>query len=192
MSLGRRTLGGLFAVAIAMIGVYGPVAPASGQTGYGDPCNPPTSTQNLGSLDVGATATYRLSPTPCTLNPGAALTVTVNGINIPGKVADANGTVLVTVRAVSRTQLEIDDPVNVAAVCGNNNIVVRGPSKAAANVTVNHTGTFNLVCPVAGGTVPRTGSSTLRWVSVATVLVALGAAFLAVERRRSIRWSKAG
>lgn len=191
MSIGRRILGAAFAVGIVALGVVGSASPAPAQTGYGDPCNPPVSTQNLGSLDVGATQTYRLAPT-CALNAGAALTVTVNGVNIPGKVADANGTVLVQVRAVSRTQLEIDDPVNVAAVCGVNNIVVRGPSRAAANVTVNHTGSFNLICPVASGAVARTGSSAIRWVSVASVLVLIGASFLIVERRRSIRWSKAG
>ena len=165
------------------------VTPAEAQTGYPPGvCTPTTSTQDAGAHNIGSVFTVRMAPV-CLFDAGALIGVSVNGQDIGTKEANADGTVNVTVRVVSATQLEIDDPVTVASQCGVNNIVVRGPS-SAARAQVTHTATFTVLCPggaakAVKGRVAFTGANVLRWGGAAAVLVALGGVLMVAARRRS-------
>jgi hypothetical protein len=178
--------------ALGLLGVL--VVPAAqAQTGYPPgPCTAVTGTQDVGNVTVGQRFVLQLAPT-CTFTPGAPITVTVNGVDIPGKVAGATGFVLVDVTVVSTTQLSIDDPVLTPAVCGVNTVTARGPSPTAQGGTSTQTATFTLTCPTATttvavptqqGTLSRTGANTLRVVAVALALMVAGATFVVTARRR--------
>ena len=91
------------------------------------------------------------------------------------------------VRVVSQTQIEIDDPITVAAQCGVNTIVASGPSDGTP---VPQTATFTILCPggpaqAVRGRVAFTGANLLRWGGGAAVLVAIGGFLLVTARRRS-------
>ncbi len=172
--------------------------PASAQTGYppGD-CTVLTDTQDVGTVSIGQTFVLQLAPT-CAFTPGTPVTVTVNGVNIPGKVANANGAVTVEITVVSATQLSIDDPVLTPANCGVNTVTASGPSSAAGGQVVTQTANFNLDCgaTTTGGTttgpatpvtgrLSLTGGNTLRWIAIAAALLAFGSLFVVAARRRA-------
>jgi hypothetical protein len=181
---------------------------ASAQTGGYPPgdCSVLTGTVDVGTVNVGQTFVVQLAP-QCVFTPGAAVTVTVNGVNIPGKVATSSGTVLVEVTVVSATQLSIDDPVLTPAFCGPNavnTVTATGPSAAAGGRQVTQTATFRINCPgtTTGGTtgattgtttgparpitgrLALTGSNLLRFLAIALALVAMGSAIVITARRR--------
>ncbi len=170
--------------------------PVSAQTGYPPgPCTVFTGAQDVGSVAIGQRFTIQLAPT-CVFTAGAPLTVTVNGIDIPGKVSDANGFVLVDVTVVSATQLSIDDPVLTPARCGTsaNTVVARGPSTVTGGIPVSQTATFTLNCaaavpatPVSGGRLALTGANLMRWAAIAVALAAIGSVFVVSARRRAAR-----
>ena len=184
-----------------VVGALSLLAPAaSAQTGYPPGgCNVLTATQDVGTVNIGQTFVVQVAP-QCVFTPGAAVTVTVNGVNIPGKVAGANGAVLVEVTVVSATQLSIDDPVLTPAFCGVNTVTARGPSTAAGGQQVTQTATFTVNCAATttGGTtgtttgaatpitgrLSLTGSNTLRFVAIALALLAVGSLFAVAGRRR--------
>ena len=170
------------------------VPPASAQTGYPPgPCTAVTGTQDVGGVNVGQRFVVQLAPT-CLFTPGASVTVTVNGVDIPGKVAEANGTVLVDVTVVSATQLSIDDPVLTPAICGTNTVTARGPSRTAQGGVSTQTATFRLNCPIVPavatpatpipGRLSLTGGNVLRYVAVALTLLVAGSMAVTVTRRR--------
>ena len=171
------------------------VAPAaSAQTGYPPgPCTAVTGTQDVGTVNVGQRFVVQLAPT-CLFTPGAAVTVTVNGVDIPGKVAEASGVVLVDVTVVSTTQLSIDDPVLTPAICGTNTITARGPSSTAQGGISNQTATFRLNCPAVPvvatpatpipGRLSLTGANTARYLAIALALMVSGAMAMVVTQRR--------
>lgn len=185
------------AVLVAAIGgllfLAAPAAPA--QTGYPPGlCTATTGTQNVGTVEIGQRFVVQLAPT-CLFTPGAAVTVTVNGVDIPGKTAEASGVVLVDVTVVSATQLSIDDPVLTPAFCGANTITARGPSTTAQGGISTQTATFTINCPAAGvpsagvatpvgGRLSLTGANSLRVGVAALALVAAGAMLVVVTRRR--------
>jgi hypothetical protein len=165
---------------------------ASAQTGYPPGlCTTITGTQAVGVVQIGQRFVLQVAPT-CLFTPGAQLTVTVNGVDIPGKTAEPGGFVLVDVTVVSATQLSIDDPVLTPAFCGTNTVVASGPSSSAQGGTSTQTATFTIDCPA--GTTPttvrtqgllsRTGADTARPVAIALALVVSGAMALVVTRRR--------
>lgn len=177
------------------------VAPAQAQTGYPPGgCTTLTGTQNVGTVNVGQTFVLQLAPT-CAFTPGTSLTVTVNGVNIPGKVANANGVTTVEVTVVSATQLSIDDPVLTPAICGVNSATASGPSAVAGGRTVTQTANFTLNCSAVPGTtgatstggpatpstgrLSLTGANSLRWAAMAAVLLGVGALFVVATRRRA-------
>jgi hypothetical protein len=190
---------------VVLCGVVGglllAVAPAaSAQTGYPPgPCTVVSGTQNVGNVAVGQRFVLQLAPT-CLFTPGTPVTVTVNGVTIPGKVANAGGVVLVDITVVSATQLSIDDPVMTPAICGTNTAVATGGSQTAQGGISTQTATFTLTCPavavpvvaasagggatvVQGQLLSRTGADTVRAVAVALALVAAGTMALVVTRR---------
>jgi len=182
----------------ALVGIVGAlcllvVPPASAQTGYqqGD-CTVLVGSQNVGSVNVGQTFVLQIAP-QCIFTSGAGIVVTVNGVNIPGKVANASGVVLVQITVVSATQLSIDDPVLTPAICGTNTVTARGPSTVAGGQQVTQTATFTVNCtttPVAAtpvqGRLSLTGANSLRFVAIAVALLAAGSiALVATRRRRS-------
>jgi hypothetical protein len=144
-------------------------------------------------VEIGQRFVVQLAPT-CLFTPNAAVTVTVNGIDIPGKTAEASGVVLVDVTVLSATQLSIDDPVLTPAVCGDNTITARGPSTTAQGGTSTQTATFSLTCPAGlpgagvatpvGSRLSLTGADSLRVAAAAVALVAAGAMLVVVARRQ--------
>lgn len=181
-------LAGLLGAFLAVV-----VAPAaSAQTGYPPGlCTTITGSQNVGVVQVGQRFVLQVAPT-CLFTPGTQVTVTVNGVDIPGKTAEPGGFVLVDVTVVSATQLSIDDPVLTPAFCGTNTVVARGASTTAQGGTSTQTATFTLECPTGAttttvktqGLLSRTGADTARFVAVALALLVTGAMALIVTRRR--------
>ena len=185
----------------ALVGLVGAlvlfVAPAaSAQTGYPPgPCTAVTGSQHVGTVTVGQRFVVQVAPT-CLFTPGTPVTVTVNGVNIPGKTAEAGGFVLVDITVLSTTQLSIDDPVLTPAICGINTVTARGASNTAQGGVSTQTATFTLNCPAAislpvagpatpvAGRLSLTGANTLRYMAVAMALVAAGSLALVVTRRR--------
>ncbi len=188
----RRT----FSVA-ALVAFVGSAAlllapPAMAQTpGYPPTCNVADIPQDAGTFNVGDTFQVALSPS-CVFTPGSTVAVTVNGTSVGTKTADGSGFIHVTVRVVSATQLEIDDPISVVARCGTNSVVATGPSQAAGR-TVTQTGTFRINCGTAGGggaatpvkgSVAFTGANIAKWAAVALALIGVGAVLVVADRRR--------
>jgi hypothetical protein len=164
---------------------------ATAQTGYPPgPCTAVTGVQNVGNVAIGQHFVLQLAPT-CVFTAGASVTVTVNGIDIPGKVANANGFVLIDITVVSATQLSIDDPVVTPAICGTNTVVARGPSETAQGGTSTQTATFTITCPIVAATatpvqgrLSLTGTNSIRFGAIGLALVAAGSTALVVTRRR--------
>ena len=184
--MGRRSA---VAAMVALVGSFLMVGSASAQTGYPPgPCTVTASVASLGNFNVGQTFTATLIPT-CAWTSGTNVTVTVNGVAVGTKVAKADGTVTITVRITSATSMEVDDPVSVPTVCGQNTIVAGGASKVA-NANVVHTTTFGVVCPAATTTTTRialTGANILRMVGVAGLAVLIGTLIVSGVRKRRRR-----
>ena len=145
--MGRIRSVGAAAFASVAVVMWLVVPSASAQTGYPPgSCTPLNGSQFAGNASVGQTFTVRATPT-CVFTAGALVTVVVNGVSVPGKVAAADGSVSVTVTVVSPTQLSTDDPVLTPAFCGLNTITAAGPSAVAGGQTVTQTVTFNVICP---------------------------------------------
>ena len=189
----RRTQA--LAMLIALLsGVLLLVAPAaSAQTGYPPgPCTTVTGSQHVGSVNIGQRFVVQLAPT-CLFIAGTPVTVTVNGVDIPGKSAEPGGFVLVDITVVSAAQLSIDDPVLTPAFCGTNTVTARGASTAQGGISTQ-TATFTLKCPAGPGTaspatpvagrLSLTGANTVRYAALALALVVAGSLALVVTRRR--------
>lgn len=185
----RRTQA--MAVLVALVsGLLLLVAPAAtAQTGYPPgPCTAVTGTQDVGSVNIGQRFVLQVAPT-CLFTPGTPVTVTVNGVDIPGKVAEPGGFVLVDITVLSATQLSVN-PI-VPAICGVNTVVARGASSTAQGGTSTQTATFTLNCPTVPvvatpvqGRLSLTGANTMRFVAIAAALVVAGSVFMVVTRRR--------
>lgn len=176
----------------AVLLVVAPAAPA--QTGYPPgQCTAVTGSQNVGSVNIGQRFVLQVAPT-CLFTPGTPVTVTVNGVDIPGKTAEAGGFVLVDITVLSATQLSIDDPVLTPAICGTNTVTARGASPTAEGGFATQVATFRINCPGApgagtptparGGLLSRTGANSLGYAAAALALVVAGSMFLVVTRRR--------
>lgn len=157
---------------------------AVAQTGYPPGTSVPACTVgnvNAGNVSVGQTITFTLCGN---FAPGASITVTVNGAVVLTKTP-TNGAVVVVVTVVSQTLLTVDDPVNVAAVCGTNTATATGA--AATGGTANSTGTFNLLCTsttTTKGGLAFTGANVMRFVLAALALIVIGALLVLFQRRR--------
>ena len=173
---------------------------ASPQTGYPPGlCTAVSGTQDVGTVEIGQRFVVQVAPT-CLFTPGTPVTVTVNGVDIPGKTAEPGGFVLVDVTVVSATQLSIDDPVLTPAFCGTNTVTARGASRTAQGGIATQTATFTLNCPApaaGGGGIPGagvatpvagrlslTGANSLRVAVAAVALVVAGSMLIVVTRRR--------
>ena len=142
----------------------------------------------MGTVNVGQRFVLQIAPN-CRFTAGTAVTVTVNGVNIPGKVATPGGFVLVDITVASASQLSVDDPVLTPAVCGTNSAVAKGASATAPGGTSTQTATFTITCPTVAaggiqGLLSRTGADTVRYVAVALALLVAGSMALVVTRRR--------
>ena len=170
--------------------------PAQAQTGYPPGlCTTVTGSQNVGNVSIGQRFVLQVAPT-CLFTPGTPVTVTVNGVDIPGKTAEAGGFVLVDITVVSATQLSIDDPVLTPAICGVNTVTARGASSTAQGGISTQTATFTLTCPAASATpvagtatpvagrLSLTGANTMRFMAIALALVVAGSLALVTTRRR--------
>lgn len=190
----RRTQA--MAVVVGLLGaVMLLVAPAAtAQTGYPPGlCTAVTGSQNVGSVNVGQRFVLQVAPT-CLFTPGTPVTVTVNGVDIPGKTAEQGGFVLVEITVLSTTQLSVN-PI-VPAVCGTNAVTARGASSTAQGGISTQTANFTLNCPAGSGTgtaspatpvagrLSLTGANTMRYTAVALALVVAGSLALVITRRR--------
>ena len=190
----RRTQA-MAALLALLSGVLLLVAPAaSAQTGYPPgPCTTVTGSQHVGNVNIGQRFVLQVAPT-CLFTPGTPVTVTVNGVDIPGKTAGPGGFVLVDITVVSATQLSIDDPVLTPAFCGTNTVTARGASSTAQGGISTQTATFTLNCPAGSATaspttpvagrLSLTGANTMRYAAMALALVVAGSLALVVTRRR--------
>ena len=192
----RRTFS-IAALMAVLSGAAFVVAPAaSAQTGYPPPvCSPLTGTSFAGSHAIGETFSTTLRPV-CVFTPGTTVTVSVNGVVVGTKVADASGSVSVTVFVESATSLLIDDPVRVPGHCGPDNRIVATGFSEVARAEVTQTAAFEVLCPVAGrpgaGQVPRarqggvafTGDNIALMVAAAAVLLGVGTGLVVTNRRR--------
>lgn len=186
----RRKLNALAAlVAITGGSLFLLAGTAGAQTGYPPAaCTVTVSAQDAGSHNIGDTFTIR-AVAVCSFDPGSIATISVNGQNIGTKAVAADGSVVVNVVVQSATSLVINDPVTVSGHCGQNSVVVTGPS-AAAKTNVTQTATFNVLCPTAGvakvaqGGVAFTGANIARWSAVALVLAGVGTFLVTAARRR--------
>ena len=197
----RRTQA-MAVLVVALVGglVFFAAPAASPQTGYPPGlCTAVSGTQDVGTVEIGQRFVVQVAPT-CLFTPGTAVTVTVNGVDIPGKTAEPGGFVLVDVTVVSATQLSIDDPVLTPAFCGTNTVTARGASSSAQGGISTQTATFTLNCPApapGGGGIPGagvatpvagrlslTGADSLRVAVAALALVAAGSMLVVVTRRR--------
>ncbi len=190
----RRTVS--IAALVALVGGLAFLAAPSAMAqtpGYPPTCNPVDGVQDAGSHQIGETFKVNLLPT-CLFNPGSNIAVTVNGQSVGTKVAAADGSITVTVRVVSATELSIEDPVSVVGQCGQNKIVGTGPS-ATAGRNVTQTAFFTVVCPGVNppgggvvtpvkGTVAFTGANIAKWAGLALALIAIGAVLVILNRRR--------
>lgn len=188
-----------------LVGLLGAVMllvtpPATAQTGYPPGlCTAVVGSQNVGSVNIGQRFVLQVAPT-CLFTPGTQLTVIVNGVDIPGKVAEPGGFVLVDVTVLSATELSIDDPVLTPAICGTNTVTARGASTSAQGGISTQTATFTLNCPASTGTgtgtarpatpvagrLSLTGANTMRFVAFALTLMVAGSLALVITRRRRI------
>jgi len=165
------------------------VPAASAQTGY--PPGPCTvffgDSGNLGSVNVGSTIVVNLRPECLFSPPGSAVSIVVNGENAGTKPAKADGSVDVSINALSATRLAVNP--EVSGRCGRNDISATGPSEAARR-NVTQVGNITVVCPTSvaatpvRGRVAFTGGNILRWGGVALFLVAIGAGLVIADRRR--------
>lgn len=200
-----RRMQSVVALMAAVAGTLFLLAPAaSAQTdGYPPgPCTTVVGTQDVGSVTVGQHFTLQLAPV-CVFTVGASVTVTVNGVTIPGKLANANGFVLVDITVVSATELSVDDPTTAPAICGVNTVTASGPSSTAQGGVSSQAANFTLTCPATTATttgtngVPAataatpiqarlslTGANIARTVAVALALMVAGAFAVVTARRR--------
>ncbi|MFN2607048.1 MAG: heme exporter protein CcmD [Acidimicrobiales bacterium] len=148
--------------------------------------------QDGGTHQVGDTVVIRLAPT-CGFTPGDVVAVAVNNQAVGFKSADSAGTVAVRIKIQSASQLLVEDPVSVPAVCGTNSVVGTGFSTAAA-AAVTQTTTFALVCPTtapvatATGKLAFTGANLLRWTAFGAAALVLGTLLVLSVRRRRDRF----
>ena len=193
----RRTqaMAALMGLVGALVLLAAPAATAQNQQYPPGLCTAVTGSQNVGSVNVGQRFVLQVAPT-CLFTPGTPVTVTVNGVDIPGKTAEPGGFVLVDITVLSATQLSVN-PI-VAAVCGTNTVTARGASTSALGGISTQTATFTLNCPAGSGTgvgtatpatpvagrLSLTGANTLRYTALALALVVAGSLALVVTRRR--------
>ena len=185
--MGRRSAVAALVVLIGGMTVL--AGSAASQTGYPPgPCAATISAANIGNFNVGQTFTVTVTPT-CAFTAGTPVTVTVNGVVIGTKVASIAGTVPVTVRIVSATVMEIDDPVQVPTICGLNAITAQGAS-SVAQATVTHTVNFGVTCPAPAtrtGGIAFTGANILRMAGIAVVAIMVGSLLVTSVRKRRQR-----
>jgi hypothetical protein len=187
-----QAVAGLATLVTGMLVMLAPAAQA--QTGYPPgACTAVTGIQDVGTVTVGQRFVLQLAPT-CLFTPGAPVTVTVNGVDIPGKVAEPGGFVLVDITVVSASQLSVDDPVLTPAICGVNTVTARGASSTAQGGISTQTATFTLNCPLPSAQVAQpvqgrlslTGSNSVQIAVVALALVTAGSIAVLLTRRRRV------
>jgi hypothetical protein len=147
---------------------------------------PPTPPCTVGSVSagvvvVGQTITFTLCGD---FAPGASVTVVVNGTTVFTKTA-TNGAVVVVITVASQTILQVDDPVNAPAICGNNAVVATGAKVGGGSSSP--TGTFQLTCTSSTGSkggLAFTGTNVMLGLLVALGLIALGTVLVVLQRRR--------
>ena len=180
----RHRLAALVGALVVFSSVFLAGSVAGAQTGYPPGTSVPACTVgnvNAGNVSVGQTVTFTLCGN---FAPGATVTVTVNGAVTLTKTP-TNGAVVVVITVVSQTVLAVDDPVNVAAVCGVNTATATGA--AATGGTGQSTGTFNLLCTSTTTTksgLAFTGTNVFRFLLVAFALIVIGALLVVLQRRR--------
>ena len=146
---------------------------------------PAGGNQNGGTHVKGETFSNQL----CGYQPGATVTLSVDGQAGPSATADGNGCVTVQVTIVDNSHVRVNG-VTFNAACGPNSVITTGPG--ANGSTLSETDSFTINCGTAatptssnGGGLAFTGANILKLSGAALLLILFGAALVAAERRRS-------
>jgi hypothetical protein len=160
-------------------------APGYAQTGY--PPGPGTtqpsavdSTYDLGTPAMGETITREL----CGFTPNSTVPITVNGSFVTNKTASASGCVLIELKVVSGSTIEVGDQITVSVECGSNELTAAG-SQADGNA-VNQTLRFDVACGTRAQTnsTASTGANIARGSIAGAAVVGTGVLLLLGSRRR--------
>ena len=150
---------------------------------------PTTHRQDEGALVAGTSTQFD----DCGFTPGSAVAVTFNGQAAGSATADSSGCVHIPVVTGANGSVTVNGRAFAAQATGNE-VTATGVGSNGAGRTF--TNTFAVVLGGSavrvGGVdrarlLPRTGVAILRWVLVASALVALGAGMVLAERRRLAR-----
>jgi hypothetical protein len=117
----------------------------------------------------------------CGFAPGSSEKIAVNGVAAGTKTADGSSCVKTTIKVVSSTGGEVNDPVPVPIRCGQNTVTATGVAASRAPLTV--TTAFTVNC----GTTALTGANVSLFVGLALVLLVVGGGLIFLERRKARR-----
>jgi hypothetical protein len=163
-----------------------PAAPGRAEVAVGA-CAGGTGTGDAGAVGIGQRFVLEVAPA-CGFDAGAAVTVTVNGVRVPGRTAGAGGSVLLDIAVASATRLSLGALVPVPAMCGVNMVAARGPSSPAPGGVAVENVTFTLDCPAGEPAAPApapTASGGPAAVAAMLVVMVAGALAVVVARRRA-------
>ena len=143
---------------------------------------PASGNQNGGTHVLGETFTNNA----CGYQPGATVSVTVDGQAGPSATANGSGCVALQITIVDNSHVRVNG-VTFNSSCGSNSIVTTGPG--ANGSTLSQTDTFTVSCAAAPttsrGGLAFTGANVMKIGGAGLLLIAFGAGLVAIERRRS-------
>lgn len=160
-------------------------APPTTQAGGGATTTtaPASGNQNGGTHVKGETFTNNA----CGYQPGATVSLNVDGQAGPSATADGNGCVAIQVTVLDNSHVRVNG-VTFNASCGSNSVVTTGPGSNGS--TLSETDSFTINCAAtpsstSSGGLAFTGANIMKLGGAALLLIAFGAGLVAVERRRS-------
>jgi hypothetical protein len=159
-------------------------APGYAQTGY--PPGPGTtqpsavdSTDDLGTPAMGQTVTREL----CGFAPNSTVPISVNGSFVMNKTAAATGCVLIELKVVSGSTIEVGKSITVAVECGSNELTAAGSQ--ADGTAVNQTLRFDVACGTdAQASTASTGANIARGSIAGVAVIGTGVLLVLGSRRR--------
>lgn len=144
---------------------------------------PASGNQSGGTHVKGETFTNNL----CGYQPGATVSLNVDGQAGPSATADGNGCVAVQVTVLDNSHVRVNG-VTFNASCGSNSVVTTGPGSNGASLSETDSFTINCAATpstTSSGGLAFTGANIMKLGGAALLLIAFGAGLVAVERRRS-------
>lgn len=147
------------------------------------PCQSGQGNQNGGTHVQGETFTNNV----CGFQPGASVNMSVDGQTGPTQTANGNGCVPVTIKVLDNSHVQVQG-VTFNAACGPNSVILTGPNTAGS--TVSQTDSFSISCAATPSTssgkgLAFTGANVLKLGGAAGLLILVGFALVALERRKN-------